>query len=183
MDGKLLLIYALKLHLYTARCLQNLSIYNINFEIWQQKTFSTLQSLFGYNSSRAKEYMDIIYSPRKMQEKHIHTDEQSMYQTGLKKAIDLLEESICIITGEERDNYNSNMFCFIEDMIKETAASESGKEALLVKLNKIKTSWIKEKDNKNSIEVQNNRLATFLNKIIMENEEEVCYGADIFKAK
>lgn len=183
MDKKLTLIYALKLHLYTARCLQNLSVYNINFEVWQHKTYNTLQSLFGYNSSRAKEYMNILYSPRKMQENHIHTDEQSMYQTGLKKAIDLLEESICIITGEKRDNYNSNMFCYIEDIIKDTATPESEKEALLEKLNKIKTSWIEGKDNKNSIEVQNNRLATFLNKIVLENEEEVCYGADIYKAK
>lgn len=182
MDKNSKLILALKLHIYTARCLQQLSIYNINFEVWQQKTYDTLQRLFGYEAKKAKEYLNIPYSSRIKQETQMSRNEGNIYQSGLVIAIDLLEDSICVLTGEARENINLNIFSSIEDTIRNASIRTDEKKILLEKLQKIGNYNTERKDDKLTKEIQYNRLAAFLNKITLENKEEGFYGTDLYSA-
>lgn len=182
MDKNSKLILALKLNIFTAQCLQQLSIYNINFEVWQQKTYDTLQRLFGYESKKAKEYMNIEYSSKKMQEIQISRNAGNIYLSGLIKAVDLLEDCISVLTGEKRENYNSNMFSCIEDTIKNAAIQPDDKKILIEKLQNIRKINTEGKDNSITKETQYNKLASFLNKITLDNKEEGFYGADLYNA-
>jgi len=171
---KNLMIDELKIHLYTAKHLKKLSIYNINFEIWQQKTYNTLQMLFGYKSDRGKQFINISFSPSIVRKGISPPDVIQAYQSGLNEAIALLGESINILTDEQFDIGidSSRIISNVECYIRKAFMHEFKKEEILDRLEKIKATWNEEDSNKFFIDKQNNMLVTLLNRIVSDNEDD-----------
>jgi hypothetical protein len=98
----------IKLHIYTANSLKDLSRHNINFQIWRDRTIETLQKAFGVNSDMVERFRKIKFNiPQKL-----HPDDNNnsdyakkAYITGIEEAIRLLEECLEQLDGSKK-NYS-----------------------------------------------------------------------------
>ena len=80
----------LKCILHTANHLKSLSLYNINFEVWQNNTMQTLKWMLGADSKEFLKYRSIKYSALRNYQYETLVYHEA-YLEGLNKAIEFLE--------------------------------------------------------------------------------------------